>query len=153
MEQGEGYTLQCIYYKCAIIISGYTVLTYITVLNFTNRKIKINEWYFIIIVILQISFCLINAKCLISGSIRMWEVDVMTEPPSTWDRLMKQSSLAEQISDYKQRYGYVWDWWVIEVCKIVRRYSVDIFRIWPSNGEKIVLKTPKHYFKNSLIKT
>ena len=40
----------------------------------------------------------------------MWEVNVMTEPPSTQDRLMKQSSLAEQISDYKQRYQYVGDW-------------------------------------------
>ena len=37
----------------------------------------------------------------------MLEVDVMTEPPSIQDGLMKQSSLAEQISDYKQRYGYV----------------------------------------------
>ena len=50
------------------------------------------------------SFCLINGKCLISGSVRMWEVDVMTEPPNTQDGLMKQSSLAEQINDYKQRY-------------------------------------------------
>ena len=37
----------------------------------------------------------------------MWEVDVMTELPSTRDGLMKQSSLSEQMSDYKQRYGYV----------------------------------------------
>ena len=56
------------------------------------------------------SFCLINAKCLISGSVRMWEVDVMTEPPSTQDRLIKQSPLAEQINDYKQRYGYAGGW-------------------------------------------
>ena len=54
---------------------------------------------FIIIVILKIIFFLINAKCLISGSIRMWEVDVMTKPPSTQDWLVKQSSLAEQMSD------------------------------------------------------
>ena len=40
----------------------------------------------------------------------MWEVDVMTKPPSTQDWLIKQSSLAEQMSDYKQRYGYVRDW-------------------------------------------
>ena len=29
----------------------------------------------------------------------MWEVDVMTEPPSTQDKLVKESSLAEQMSD------------------------------------------------------
>ena len=54
----------------------------------------------------------------------MWEADVMTEPPSTQDRLMKQSSLAEQISDYNQRYWYVGVRESHNVLKIVMKYEI-----------------------------
>ena len=80
------------YYKCAIIALDYAVLTY-TLYHYLISNLSLFDY---------------NAKCLISGSIRMLEVDVMTKPPTTQDWLMKQSSLAEQMSDYKQRYGYDW---------------------------------------------